>query len=293
MIVSTATMRRRVIAESRTKSDENTRRPDDRRTIYDTVDTASQNWSHSKQQQLLELKKKRAQQNRKSIHDREKIVFMVLAISVSALVVIACLRFNVISMTTDRRFTKEIRLQSNTTSDQESRRVRITTDSIAVEKTSLFFDHKFIDEAYVSPNDSFRFEMEGFDGYAYDDDGGEDYYYRYDDDYERNPFNEERWITKEHEYLDWIEEGYVYHHQDDDYDEEEFCCRRISEHQYSFPNCNTFHETPILESEASIIGYAFLQIFLCFKYLADPFHPKILMLVLSHIFIFLTTKQEQ
>ena len=286
-------MRRRVIAESRTKTDENTRRPANRRTIYDTVDTASKNWSHSKQQQLLELKKKRVQQNRKSNHDREKIVFMVLAISVSALVVIACLRFNVISMTTYRRFTKEIRLQSNTTSDQESRRDQITTDSIAIEKTFLFFDHKFIDEAYVSRNDSFRFEMEGFDGYADDDDGGEDYYYRYDDDYERNPFNEERWIKEGQEYHDWIEEGYKYHHQDDDEDEEDFCCRRISEHRYSFPNCNTFHETPILESEASIIGYALLQIFPYFKYLPDPFHPKILMLVLSRIFILFITKQEQ
>ena len=54
-----------------------------------------------------------------------------------------------------------------------------------------------------------------------------DYYYA-DDDYERNPFVE------------------LY--------EEEYFCRRTSEMLLHFPNCNSFHETPFLESEATNIG---------------------------------------
>ncbi len=233
-----------MIAErSRTKSDEDTRRPANHRTRNNGVGP------NSKQQQ----------ENKKVNHEREKIVFLVLTISVAALVVVACFRFNVISKTSDGRVTKRIPIPSNRMGEQESRKDQIKADPAKIEKIFLFFDHKFVDETYVSRNGSVRLEMEDFEAYA-DDDGEGDYYYRFDDDYERNPFSEERWIKEGHQYIDD--------------DEEAFCCRRISEHRLSFPNCNTFHETPILESKASIIGYDFLHIFLSFECLADTFHPK-------------------
>ena len=68
-------------------------------------------------------------------------------------------------------------------------------------------------------------------------DDDQDNYYAYDDDHLRNPFVES-------------------------YGEEEavevdgYCCRRISEHRLYFPNCNSFHETSLLESEVTYIGYA-------------------------------------
>ena len=67
-------------------------------------------------------------------------------------------------------------------------------------------------------------------------DDDQDNYYAYDDDYVRNPFIE----------------------SDDEAEQEEidgYHCRRISEHRLYFPNCNSFHETPLLESQATFIGY--------------------------------------
>jgi len=66
-------------------------------------------------------------------------------------------------------------------------------------------------------------------------DDDQDNYYAYDDDYVRNPFSEAN-------------------REDEAVEIDEICCRRISEHRLYFPNCNSFHETPLLESEVTYIG---------------------------------------
>jgi hypothetical protein len=63
-----------------------------------------------------------------------------------------------------------------------------------------------------------------------------DEYYAHDDDYVRNPLKD------------------IYVDYDDD-PTDGLVCRRTSEHRLYFPNCNSFHETPFLESEAEVIGY--------------------------------------
>ena len=241
-------MRRRIVAEVRTKRDEDTRIPASRRTINgashshvgsaeDKDETARQNWPTSK---------KGAQRNQNIRRDREKIVFIILAMSGAALIVLACFTFNVIPVTADSRIIKIFPFLSDAMKDQENRKEQATTHSVAIKKIP-FFDKKIMEETHVSHNDSsIRFEMEDVSGY---DDGSEDFkdsYYEFDDDYIRNPMREEL-LEKE---------GY-YSYEDEDA-AEEYCCRRISDHRLSFPNCNAFHSMSMLDSQATIIGYGLL-----------------------------------
>jgi len=77
-------------------------------------------------------------------------------------------------------------------------------------------------------------ENEDYSVPLYNDDYMDDYY-AFDDDYARNPFTELN-LEEEEEEIDT------------------FSCRRISEHRLYFPNCNSFHETPLLASQATFIG---------------------------------------
>eukprot|EP00537_Pseudo-nitzschia_pungens_P009714 CAMPEP_0172381672 /NCGR_PEP_ID=MMETSP1060-20121228/71072_1 /TAXON_ID=37318 /ORGANISM="Pseudo-nitzschia pungens, Strain cf. cingulata" /LENGTH=384 /DNA_ID=CAMNT_0013109459 /DNA_START=610 /DNA_END=1764 /DNA_ORIENTATION=+ len=70
---------------------------------------------------------------------------------------------------------------------------------------------------------------------AVERDDDQDNYYAFDDDYVRNPFIED-------------------YNQDEASEVDGFFCRRTSEHRLYFPNCNSFHETPLMDSEATIIG---------------------------------------
>lgn len=74
-----------------------------------------------------------------------------------------------------------------------------------------------------------------------DDDDDRDSYYAYDDDYLRNPYIEFK-KGNDDTYYDYKEP------------DEEYVCRRISEHRLYFPNCNSFHETSLIEAQATIIG---------------------------------------
>lgn len=73
-------------------------------------------------------------------------------------------------------------------------------------------------------------------------DDDRDSYYAYDDDYLRNPYIEIK--------ADNYDTYYDYQETD-----EEHVCRRISEHRLYFPNCNSFHETSLVEAQATVIGY--------------------------------------
>ena len=66
-------------------------------------------------------------------------------------------------------------------------------------------------------------------------DDDQDNYYAYDDDYVRDPFRDS-------------------YGEDATVETDGICCRRISEHRLYFPNCNSFHEIPMLESEATYVG---------------------------------------
>lgn len=272
LIASAITMRRRVVAENRAKRDEDTRIPANRRTgngvshsrvgsAEDEEDTASQNWPTS----IKESGEKGAQRNQNFSRDREKIVFIVLAISGAALIVVACFTFNLISVTADSRIIKILPFLSDATTDQETRKEQGTTHSVATKKMP-FFDKKIIDETHVSHTDSsIRFEMDDVSGYDYGSEDHIDYYYEFDDDYIRSPMRKEVLEKEGHVFEDEMEE---------------YCCRRTSEHRLSFPNCNTFHETPMLDSQATIIGYDLLQTHMRFKYLADSFTAKFSALML-------------
>jgi hypothetical protein len=71
-------------------------------------------------------------------------------------------------------------------------------------------------------------------------DDDQDNYYAYDDDIVRNPF---RSVDE------WNQED-----EDKSIETDGKSCRRISEHRLYFPNCNSFHETPMLDSQATYIG---------------------------------------
>ena len=237
-------MKRRVVAARRRKNDDETRIPATRRAIneisnrqLDTTgvgqDTTGHTWPNriSQLQHHVTSGKKEAQIDRYLRHDRETIVFLVLAILGAALVVIACLTLNIISIPSFSRFTEMPSFLSDGISNRDNKKGHKITHPTAnkfdpqkiVYLPTHFGDHDdILYEAYYSRRDF--------------DDGVDDYY-AFDDDYQRNPF------------------------KDESYEDVKHCCRRISEHRLYFPNCNTFHETPMLESKATFIGYAFAQTF--------------------------------
>lgn len=217
-------MKRRSTAVRRNGNEDTSRRTNDR-----AARTAKHTWPKSSHQ--LQRHEKHAQAGQRYRRHGETIFFRFLAFS---LVVVAyCLALNI--------YVSKI---SSFLYPQPPASIRIKE-----KRPSIAYFSKSRDSHYAGfepanyrlgkkkyfARDFGGLEMEFFRDYRTtprDDDL--DYYYNFDDDHQRNPFNgvNEKTLSGE----------------------EEKCCRRTSEHRLNFPNCNTFHETPMLESKATHIG---------------------------------------
>ena len=95
-------------------------------------------------------------------------------------------------------------------------------------------------------HDAMSMQSEYRDHHIVPRDDDQDNYYAYDDDVVRNPFRsvDERNLEDE-----WNGED-----ESKSIETDGKSCRRISEHRLYFPNCNSFHETPMLDSQATYIG---------------------------------------
>ena len=260
-------------------------------------DTAERNDPKHKRprprQQFSKLSKKQSPIDRYLRHDREKIVFLFLAILGAAVVVIVCFTFSIAfekgdtSGTAFGRVLERLPFLSNirnnestikkheiaqsatnrignsphhaefqetmptyfveTEGDMHLKRPRLDDDDTILKGVN---DRDFggLDlEVQRSENmgttrqirhDSMRMQSDFRDYRTVERDDDQDNYYAFDDDFLRDPF------TQSYAEDDELEE--VHGHS----------CRRISEHRLYFPNCNSFHETPLLESGATHIGYA-------------------------------------
>jgi len=220
--------------------------------------------------------------------DQERVLFLVLALLGALLIIIACSTFTfTIVHEGENRFTAmcsriinrpmSLRNQKNNNTEREVQSVvtpamneKGPLDIDFLETTQTYFVASFIDAHQVrekldegiiqeqmspdfgglnltfSKNGSMTatrpirhdpmqlfLDYRDYRSVARDDD--QDNYYAHDDDYTRNPFIED-------------------YDQDEASEVEGFHCRRISEHRLYFPNCNSFHETPLLDSQATVIG---------------------------------------
>jgi hypothetical protein len=108
----------------------------------------------------------------------------------------------------------------------------------------VFFENNSMAREIGSDAMSMQSEYRDYHIVPRDDD--QDNYYAYDDDIVRNPF---RFVDE------WYQED-KRNGEDEDksIETDSKSCRRISEHRLYFPNCNSFHETPMLDSQATYIG---------------------------------------
>jgi hypothetical protein len=53
---------------------------------------------------------------------------------------------------------------------------------------------------------------------------------------------------------DYVRSSYTVVNNQDEYDREKLC-RRASEHRLNFQNCNSFHESPLLELNVKYLRY--------------------------------------
>ena len=256
-------------------------------------DTAEcNNPKHKRQQQRQQFSKsnkKQSQIDRYLRHDREMIVFLFLAILGAAVVVIAYFTFSIAFEKGDKsgtafgrvverlpflsdilnndRHIKNHEITHSATNRfgpqhaefQETmptyfveteggmhlKRPRLDGTIIKNVNTRDFggLDLDFRESEKMGTTRQIRYDSMRMQSYFRDyrtvgRDDDQDNYYAYDDDYLRDPFTQS--------YPDDDEVVEVDGHR----------CRRISEHRLYFPNCNSFHETPLLESGATHIGYA-------------------------------------
>ena len=166
--------------------------------------------------------------------DGERIFFRFLALLGASLVAVSCLTLNITSVTPFGRVVKEA-------IEKERQNAFLESKHGYVPQYKEFLPADFGIGTTEHPSDFGGLKIDLFRDYPTENPESalsksvDDYYYRFDDDYERNPFN-------------------GVNERKEDYHEEKQCCRRISEHRLYFPNCNTFHETPLLESEGTHIG---------------------------------------
>lgn len=223
--------------------------------------------------------KKQSRIDRCLRHDREKIVFLFLAILGAAVVVIVCFTFSIAFGRVVERLPFLSDIVSNDSSTKKHDIAHFSTNRFGPhhaefqETMPTYFVETEGDMHLKQPrldgtilkgvnsrdfggldlefqksekmgttrqirHDSMQMQSDFRDYRTVERDDDQDNYYALDDDYLRDPF------IQSHAEDDELEE--VHGH----------FCRRISEHRLYFPNCNSFHETPLLESGATHIGYA-------------------------------------
>jgi hypothetical protein len=110
----------------------------------------------------------------------------------------------------------------------------------------VFFENN--NKAREIRHDTMSMQSEYRDYHIVPRDDDQDYYYAYDDDIVRNPFG---FVDERNKEDEWNGED---ENKKTETDGTRKSCRRISEHRLYFPNCNSFHETPMLENQATHIG---------------------------------------
>lgn len=166
--------------------------------------------------------------------DGERILFRFLALLGASLFVVSCLTLNITSVSTFGRVIKD-------SIEKEGHNNFLESKYGTVPERIEFLPADFGIGITEHPPDFGGLKIDLFRDYPTENPASvlaemkQDYYYNFDDDYQRNPFN-------------GVNERKA------DYHDEKQCCRRISEHRLYFPNCNTFHEAPFLESEGTYIG---------------------------------------